>query len=57
MTSRARALTSAEVTTALGYTPVNKAGDTGVGNLTLTSTLTAPTVKTGLIDAQGTTGF
>ena len=28
-------ITSAQVTTALGYTPVNKAGDTGIGNLSM----------------------
>lgn len=36
------ALTAAEIGTALGYTPVNKAGDTGVGAITMTGALTLP---------------
>jgi hypothetical protein len=34
-------ITSGQVTTALGYTPVNKAGDTMTGNLTVNNTVTA----------------
>ncbi|KYG66603.1 hypothetical protein AZI86_06040 [Bdellovibrio bacteriovorus] len=34
-------LASSDITTALGYTPVNKAGDTVTGALTVNSTLTA----------------
>ena len=35
-------VTSAQVTTALGFTPINKAGDTGIGNLSM-GALTATT--------------
>ncbi len=38
-------LSSADVTTALGFTPINKAGDTGVGDLSI-GALTATTTKT-----------
>lgn len=34
------ALTGTDITTALTYTPINKAGDTNIGNLTLTGVLT-----------------
>jgi hypothetical protein len=34
--------TSSQITTALGFTPINKAGDTGIGNLSM-SALTATT--------------
>lgn len=36
------ALTSADITTALAFTPINKAGDTGIGALTTTQPLTLP---------------
>ena len=35
-------LTSSDITTALGYTPINKTGDTGIGNLSM-GALTATT--------------
>lgn len=47
---------------ALGYTPVNKAGDTGIGALTLTAALTATGVSvvegshSVVVDVDGTTG-
>jgi len=34
------AVLPSDVTTSLGYTPINKAGDTGIGSLTLSSTST-----------------
>lgn len=60
--SGTQAVGSADITTALGYTPINKAGDTGIGNLTLNSaanitvsgggTVTGlPTVPVGSTDA------
>jgi hypothetical protein len=35
--SGTQAVGSSDITTALGYTPINKAGDTGIGSLTLNS--------------------
>lgn len=40
-------LNTGDVTTALGYTPINKAGDTGIGALTMTGALTVNNVVTG----------
>jgi hypothetical protein len=46
-------LTSSDVTTALTYTPINKAGDTGIGNLSM-SALTATTgTFSGALSATG----
>ena len=46
--------------TALGYTPINKAGDTGIGSLSM-GALTATTVKVtsagGYISSDGSTGY
>lgn len=39
-------LTFADVTSGLGYTPINKAGDTGIGSLTVTGTISASTAPT-----------
>jgi hypothetical protein len=36
-------LTSSDITTALGFTPINKAGDTGIGSLTLIGALSGTT--------------
>ena len=48
-------LTSGDVTSALGYTPVNKAGDTMTGALTVTGTITAENTDSSLVIAGGAT--
>jgi hypothetical protein len=50
-------LTSSDVTTALNYTPINKAGDTGIGNLSMSAlAATTGTFSAGISAPNAVTG-